>query len=391
MIGHTGNEYHESAAQLRFFHDSNVRFPKYPTFAAGLSIRTVPRGLGIDFLGGPRRFVLRGREVWRLYTFLRDSLDGERTIDDLLGILPPEIRPPSLLATLKLLHEQGVLVEGGDLAQVESDVADQQRTRSTFVGGVLEGFWQRKIPITRSAENAGEIVDRIASARILLLTSGLVGQLTEELLGRTGFSNVQAIPLDNSVESSSVNPSTQCDPSEDDSIDAFLTAMQSPIDHVDLTIACLHGQAPRLSLSLNELCLDMRTPLLFASENGEQANVMLVDPYRSACLLCRELRQNLVSQFALEDYLFAASEIHVGTWRPHGPAGESIVAATLIAGHVAGEAVRHVGRISPAVFVNANLSLDLVSGLSSVESVLRVPRCPMCSRAPLEDTYKGRK
>lgn len=172
-------------------------------------------------------------------------------------------------------------------------------------------------------------------------------------------------------------------------------SLHDRMEHADLLVVAVHGSTPALSNAVNELAIETRKPLVYATDDGESGEITLVDPQRSSCLVCRDLRRNLTSDFALEDHLFTVNAHETGSWLPSQvPAGESVVAAALIAAHVVGEVVRYVGAAAPLVFVNASLKIDLLSGVSRLHPVLRVPRCPACSNASLScglEVRRGRR
>jgi hypothetical protein len=371
----------------RFFRDPNVRFPDKPVLSKGLSIRDVPRGLGINFSGGPRRFVLRGNSVARVFSFLLELLDGNRTLDDLLAVLPEEISPAVLFHTLEILHRQGVLVESEDLPDSRGRLTSAHRP-SEQAQQLTEWFWARKLTVTRSADSVGVILQRIKTARVVAVINGLVGQLTAELLGRSGLTLSDSFTLDDfPALNDEILATRRADPRSIGTLEEFTEKLRYTLGLADLLVVSVHGATPVLAAALNDVCLESRTPLIFANEDGEEAEICFVDPYRSACLTCKDLRGALVSEFALEDYLFSAKDDSSDSWRPQGlPAGESVTAASLIAAHVVGEAFRYVSQGAPPVFVNRSLIIDVISGNSRLDPVLRVPRCPTCSHATLSGT-----
>ena len=368
----------------RFFLDANVRFPTRPVIAEGLLVRAVPRGLGIDVQGGPRRFILRGAKAVDAFDALRTLLDGKRTLPDILPVLPDGIPASTVLDVLKLLHQRGVLVDA-DATAHDTDVRMPTGAPTHAPHTMAIQFWHRKFSATRSVASATELTHRLASACITVVASGLVGELTIELLERSGCAAMTCLRLDRPA---STQPELNMvdlpyAPSRDGLV-TFLTDLREAVTAADLLVVAVHGVHRVFAEEVNDLVQGSRTPLLFATEDGETGEIMFVEPRRSACLACRTLRQNLTSDFALEDYLFSSDERDAVQWRPHAlPAGESITAAALIAAHTCGEAVRYVTAVSGLMFVNATLTIDLMTGMSRVQPVLRVPRCDACGSAPL--------
>lgn len=363
----------------RFFLDSNVMFPQHPIFAPGLLVRDVPRGLGIDFLGGPRRFVLRGSRAAEVFLFLREHLDGTRTVGELLTSLPHEVHGSVLLETLKILHQQGVLVDGRAAADAGRVPGPRPADNST-------AYWIRKLTVTRSASSAGQIARRASAARLVIVAGGLIGELTVEMLERGGLPPSEVLSFD----APELNDEATDDEFEQASVRGVrvIARLSSALAMADLLVVAVKGATARLETALNDACLEARTPLLYSNDDGEQAEICFVDPFRSSCLNCKRMREDLVSDFALEDYLFSVAETDAdGSTSPsfvHAlPAGESFTAAVLVAAHVAAEAFRFATGIAPLTLANAVLQIDPLTGATQTHRILRVPRCPSCSHTPL--------
>lgn len=351
----------------RFFLDSNVMFPGHPVFAPGLLIRDVPRGLGVDFLGGPRRFILRGSRTGEVFLFLRENLDGSRTVPDLLGLLPPSVEPALLLDTLKLLHQQGALVDGK--ASEETATAP----RSGPNGYSEAAYFARNLTVTRSASSANEIARRAGASRLVTVAGGLVGRLTVEMLQRGGLlgSDVVWVDAPGQLDEEGDVPVTE--------IAALSERLSGLLPHADLLVVAVKGATTLLETSMNDVCLESRTPLLYANDAGDGVEICLVDPFRSSCLICKRMREDLVSDFALEDYLFADDETEGVDLIRVLPAGESFTSALLAAAQVAAEAFRFATGIAPLTLTNGLMHLDPLSGVTRTSRILRVPRCPACS------------
>lgn len=156
--------------------DRNLRFPDHPRLVPDLHVFAMPDGLGIQFRGGPFPTVLRGPKAQTTLECLLPLLDGSRTVDMILAALPAEIAAETVLRTLLLLHQKGLLAGASQQAERE-----QTRDASQLL------FWGRHIDITRNARNAEELNRRIETAHLILVGTGLFGTLVYEALVRTGF------------------------------------------------------------------------------------------------------------------------------------------------------------------------------------------------------------
>jgi len=380
-----------SEAIPAFFHDRNILFPQRPAFVEGLLIRDVPQGLGIDFLGGPRRFILRGSQAGRCYEYLRSTLDGQNTLQDLLNNRPSELSRTSILATLKLLHERGVLVDGASSASRSTgDNRRVSRSEPHFATS-FEKFASRKLGASRSAASGRELVERIEKAELLLVAGGICGGLAIELAGRAGFRKMRVVEIADS-QLDELGPDAGVSVEQAPrfaSLEDALTVIQAKAAESDLVVVCIDRFAQQFRSAINDLCLEIRRPLLYVESNGEEARLAFVQPYRSACLTCTDIRRSLTSDFALEDYLFTLTESTSETWLSDRPTGESITEAALISAYAISDATRYISGLSSPSYVNAVLQIDLLTSTTAIDRVVRVPRCPSCSRAPLAQTFGG--
>lgn len=316
-----------------------------------------------------------------LLAFLRERLDGNHTLRSLIDSRPDAISAESVLKALKILHEYGVIVSRDAL--IEPDVRPQAATWPSYLRDTAETFWGRKLGVTGSAVTASSVEERIRRASIVLVQGGLVGLAMQELLEAVGVRKQTVIPLDEGGLPAATAGVDEVAPDDQTRVDAFRSAVVEATADADMLVVGVHAATWRLREIVNEAALRCRRPLVFANDDGERAEITFIDPYRSACLVCMDLRQSLVSEFALEDYLFRADTNDQPRLAGAYPKGESITTAALIASHAVGEVTRHFSRGAPHAFVNAVLWVDGLSGLSQLSSVLRIPRCPACSPAPM--------
>lgn len=325
---------------------------------------------------------MRGAGAISAFDYLRTVLDGSHTLRDIVDAVPEAVSRATVLDVLKLLHQRGALVDAGQTAQdaiwnAHPDNASIDPQTSA------EQFWHRKLTMTRSTSSAVELTSRIGASHVSAVVSGLLGRLAIELLERCGCQVCNVISLDDSASPNGVDPAESHEfTNTPEGLDSFIAALRDDMVQADLLVVALHGTSRMLGDAINDVVIETRTPLVYAVDNGETGEIMFVEPRRSACLACRDLRRDLTSDFALDDHLFTIEMANTGEWLPGSlPAGESMAASSLIAANVAGEVVRYLTAVSPLTFVNATMTIDLLSGESHVDPVLRVPRCAACSNA----------
>jgi hypothetical protein len=327
---------------------------------------------------------MRGASAAGAFDYLRTVLDGRHTLYNIVDAVPEAVSRATVLDVLKLLHQRGVLVDAGQTAQ---DAVWHAHPDGVSIDPQTsaEHFWHRKLTLTRSTNSAVELSSRIGVAHVSAVVSGLLGQLVLELLERCGCQVRTAISLDGNASRNGIDaPGRHEFANSPEGLDSLVARLRDEMVQADLLVVALHGTSRRLGDAINDLVIETRTPLVYAVDDGETGEIMFVEPRRSACLACRDSRRDLTSEFALDDHLFRIDMADAGEWLPGSlPAGESIAASSLIAANVAGEVVRYLTAVSPLRFVNATMSIDLLSGESRLDPVLRVPRCAACSNASL--------
>ena len=149
-----------------------------------------------------------------------------------------------------------------------------------------------------------------------------------------------------------------------------------------LVVTATRNAPDRLLEEVNRIALRSGTPWL---RGNVEASVIELGPYvhpsTSACFSCVQLRRRSVDPLAIEHELDHAERAgHPGS---HGvpPFGEALLAATMGASHLVAECVRVLTAIAMPTLLNQVVTLFPLSGEQRVNTFLRVPRCPECSRA----------
>jgi bacteriocin biosynthesis cyclodehydratase domain-containing protein len=370
-----------------FFLDPNVRFPAKPCLVTDLNVFQMPRGLGFQFRGGPTSFAVRGKESERALAFLLPKLDGTNTVANLVNQSPPDLPPETILRCLRLLHMKGVIAQ----ARVEDRSADGRPLAPDLAGATRHRellFWGRKLGITGYLAGAQDAVDRLYSAKLLLVGTGLFGSVTHDLLTRSGCGGVQTISWDDdgflqtvvageeSVYDPSVHLSTK-------SIGAVVSWIDDLAGDANLVVLATRNAPDELVRAINRSCLDAGCPYIRADDDGVEFQLgPYVVPHGSACFTCMELRESSVREFMLEEALFQEALAAEGPSGETRPLGESIPTATFGASLLVMEVVRVITGIAAPSFLNAVFSVSALDGSIRSNRILRVPRCPDCSRSP---------
>ena len=93
----------------KFFTDPNIRFPAKPMLIREIGVYHAPNGLGIQFRGGPKKLVIRGKGTDQLFTALRTVMDGNNTLEAIFNILQTDYDGNDIASILKILHAHSLL------------------------------------------------------------------------------------------------------------------------------------------------------------------------------------------------------------------------------------------------------------------------------------------
>lgn len=154
---------------------------------------------------------------------------------------------------------------------------------------------------------------------------------------------------------------------------------EEPLDEIDLVCAGSDLGLGEALLQSNRDALAARRPFLPCWMSELVGHVgPLVHPFQTPCLRCYSLRVD--SNDALADVTNAVRR-HVTGSAGAGPPPRLLAPMAHVVGDVAAmEAIKLLGRFVPSDTVGRAIELDLVSFASRSRRVLRLPRCPDCSR-----------
>ena len=343
----------------------------------------MPEGIGIQFRGAPTGVAFRGLGAGRVFEYLLRVLDGTRDLKALSMECPDDIPRDKLLKTISLLHSKGLLAEGdfdSPGSSSQCDFSNDEILRRQLL------FWGRKLGLTGYLCCAEEVQDKLAHARIAIVGSGLFGISTYDLLARSGCGDLLVIDWDdngfliNSIRAGPSPPRSAVH-LKTTSVDAPAEFLRDWASDADLVVTATRNAPALLFRAINRICLDCKCQVLFANDDGTEVELgPYVIPYAAACYCCVQLRKASAVENMLEEQVY---QRQLAAHRDAGktlPLGESIVSATLAASLVAIEVVRVVTGTALPTLLNAVMTLSPLVGKIETHQILRVPRCPECSR-----------
>jgi bacteriocin biosynthesis cyclodehydratase domain-containing protein len=355
--------------------DPNIRFPPSPRLVPDLRTFAMPDGLGIQFRGGEVPIILRGERAGDALAFLLPRLDGTRTLDALLTECPPALPKPTLLRTLSLLHSKGLLTDAAP--PPPGTAADDVLHRQML-------FWGRHLDLSRNASSATEVQRRLATARLVLVGTGMFGIAAYDLLTRSGCTEVRAIDWNDDGLFRETLMESPMPPREmvhlpATSVDAAAAHLRAWAEETDFLVTATCDAPAALFRAINRISLIHSTPWLHGNMSGSRADIgPYVWPHDSACFHCMELRQASMQGLAIEEHLYQEHLAEERDAAERIPRGEAIWSATLAAGLLTGEVIRVVSGIAAPTLLNAVTEISPVSGVMRTNHFLRVPRCPEC-------------
>lgn len=374
-----------------FFSDPNARFPKKPRLIDDLNIIQAPSGLGFQFRGGPIPVAIRGEKSVDALEYLLAAMDGSATVDEVVEGRPESIQLHSLMKTLFLLHTKGLLTEGDTEITKTLTSPIREFHQDTAVQRQLL-YWGRNLGQTGYLGSAEEIQYRLESANIVLVGTGLFGISTFDILARSGLTQITVIDWDDTgfmlktLSDSPFRPIASRH-TETTSVGVVTSLLRDFVEHADLVITSTRGAPRALFEAINRTCLDMACPFILANDDGSIVELgPYVVPYGSACFNCKELRHASASDFVIDEHIY---EMQQADERPSGvtpPLGEAIATALLGANILALECLRVLTGIAVPTLENRVVTISPLDGDITYNQVMRVPRCPECSRGAIAVT-----
>lgn len=359
------------------FRDRNLRFPARPSLCQDIVLFSMPDGLGVQFRGGDEPVIVRGRYATSAVDFILSTLDGSRSIEDLLEACPPAIPTKVMLQTVWLLFTKGFIVESESSPDSEPLTADPAMLRQLL-------FWGRNLDRTRSAQYSRQVQERLRVCRLLLVANGLFGLAAFDLLSRAGVKNIVVYAWDDDGLMQSTLQQTRQVPAffsapKTTSTSLLASFLSEWLISCDLIVTAVRNMPNDAFATINTASLQNRRPWLRGHISGNRLEIgPYFSPFQSACFTCMVLRERSAQAFPIEEQLYQDHTAKPRESGTAGPFGETIVDAALSGGLLISEAVRAITRIAPPSLINRVLSLSAFASNFESNELVRVPRCPDC-------------
>jgi bacteriocin biosynthesis cyclodehydratase domain-containing protein len=353
--------------------DPNLGFPARPTITPDIAVMTLPDNLGVQIRGLPEPLILRGQIAETVAQYLFGALDGTRDLRDLLAQRPPAIDDHVVLRIIWLFHSKGVVIKASGNGDIKPDEPERRQRL----------FWGRNLSVTRAHESADDVQAQLEAAHVVIVAAGLFGAATIDIMQRSGIANLQAVLWDDNptlFDGVVSPPGSLTVPGRVDLV-GLSEAVQPLLAGANLLISATVNASTQLDIMLNSIALDKRVPYLRGALVEDRLDIgPLVLPYESACVECMLAREASVQEMAIEDELYQRWRASSERARPLPPVGEPLYAAAAGAGLMTGEVIRVLTSWGPVAVINAVRTMSIATGETTVNRLLRVPRCPRCYR-----------
>ena len=151
------------------------------------------------------------------------------------------------------------------------------------------------------------------------------------------------------------------------------------LQQVDYLAVCLESPNPLLLERINQACLDIGLTWTWCALDGHIATIgPTVIPRELACWKCYDLRvkaniDHYEEYLAYDNHLRQKAEQQVSF-------GYLTPALDMLAGFTATEIIKDISGLTPPTTYGAQISFDMLTTEFDLHPVLKLPRCPVCSR-----------
>jgi bacteriocin biosynthesis cyclodehydratase domain-containing protein len=330
--------------------------------------------------------VVTGEFVAALPTLV-PLLDGRRTVNDLVEMVGEDFRPETE-AFLRLMSDRDILddadrVGATDLVEHEPRMtAHEEAYWSLQVSADEERIarLQRATVVVAGVGGVGANVARIIAAshigKLILLDPASVDR-GDELFGYSrsdiGRPRVESLAEVLSRTAGTSVVSIPC------SVD-HVSQLSDLVAEASVILICSDNMSLAGYDRTNETCMQQTTPWVSARIDRSRAAIgPFVVPKQTACFTCFELRNRANADHPREHDAIYRHWKSVDTCPPNWPAIAPF--ASIVAGHVTVDLLRVLATGQPSIFLNRVTTIDLQTLETRHHAVLKLPRCPSCSRA----------
>jgi bacteriocin biosynthesis cyclodehydratase domain-containing protein len=305
---------------------AGIQVPDYPLLVPWAKPVELSNG-ALQFRSDESVYNLRHPLFARTFSAVRSMLDGKYTTTEIVKCDISGILPTTIIFLLKSLTGLGLIVD----ASIIPSSSPAERDQALF--------------LTQFPCDIAMVVARVSAARVLVIGSSPV---THEIRTQINAAGASAIP-----------------PAGFDGLED-----NSP----ELVVYCDSSAAASGALSFNEIAIQKNLPVLYVQVFGQHALLgPLVIPGETSCLECMQTRVRCNGRATAE-------ECHPDSSADQFDAIVFPPFRAILAGQVAGEVHRILGRYAPPTTLGQCFEISAVSLSARRHFILRVPGCTACGK-----------
>lgn len=361
-----------------FFNDKNTLFPNKPRLVKEISCYEAPYGLGIQFRGGPRKVVLKGKGHEAIFNELIKYLNGSYELDTIFSLMTSSFSMNDVASLLRTLHINGLLVD-------DIEVESQEEKKSSVE------YYNRIVSKTGFKKSGIEVVEAIGHSRVFfIVTKDLISPMLL-YIEAVGLRNVGLLSLDLSEKELNNYFDTKDHPritfwhsALDFDSKKTLETIYNYVDNYNLIVTSLNNASRDFLLSINRIGLMKDKPMFFLNR---LVNSFEVGPYilpnRSSCYSCCVLRKNSYNNDSLFENIYQDGLTKNGKSIDTSILGWDEVSSFTAFGFLISDLVRSITGIDAPKLLNRIIDYNTLVGSFVESNVIRVPACPQCGSAQL--------
>ena len=281
-------------------------------------------------------YSLRHPLMAETFISVHSLLDGDHSVEEVLASAPAGIAASTVLFLLKVLNTLGLLLDASAPDAIQPPTGT---------------ICHRRMFVRHFQDDPEEVVKRLAAANILAIGSKALVMQVHNALGAAGCECVSPLIWGDDVDIAYVRASVET---------------HAP----DLMIACADAPMRAMTFAINQLALEAGLTWMQTTILGKTALLgPIMIPAQTACFRCLNSRLCANMSVAASDALPSHEA---------GSSGEFFPWHMMIAGQIALEATRFLGKYAPPTTVSACFELSSATPATKRHTVLRVPSCPLC-------------
>ncbi len=370
----------------RFYMDTE-NLPNKPKLRQYISI--VPMGENeLQMRVHEKVVVFSGKTVTDLFPEVFPLLDGVHTVSEIISALQERVEESVVIELLTVLNKRFLL-------------EDSDKKTSCLTKNELKRQESQMLLFSRLSGIQHSRQEDLKNARVGIIGCGNVGSNTVTSLALAGVGNIVVTDFgkvtDKNVFLNSLFRETAIGKNKAEVISSlcqqinptvnihqYITKIKSASDfkkllsNEQLIVVCLDRPAIALYEWINEVCVTNQLPWISGSLDGEYGSIgPFVVPHQTACYQCYQLR--LQSNLAVDrEYLFYKEYLRKNPNQTDLGSTNSFAAS--IGNLLALEVIKIISGFTFPSTLGYEFTIDFCSLETKLHPVLKLPRCPVCSK-----------